>query len=177
MLKRKILPLLVGLLILTGSILACGGSSDANTGTTSASASGKSTQTPTKHFKTGDVVKVGDTWEITVNSVQALTQDGDFNKPKDGQVFLAIDLTTKDVSNKEQNISSLLNFSLKGADGTKYNQTVLTSLPPAPDGKVEANDQLKGNLAYEVPADQKTFVLSFQADIISSGQTQWDLSL
>lgn len=172
--SKKVLCILIGLAILAGSLLACGSSSD-NTGTATTPGA---TTAPAKHFKVGDTVKVGDTWQITVNGVQALTNDGDFNKPqKADDVFLAVDVTVKNISSSEQNISSALNFSLKGADGTKYNQTILTSQPAAPDGKVEAGDQDKGDLAYEVPASVKSFVLSFQADIVSSGETQWDLSV
>ncbi len=46
-----------------------------------------------------------------------------------------------------------------------------------PDGKVESGNLLRGQLTYEVPKTQKSFTFSFEADIISSGQTLWNLSV
>ncbi|HEX3271887.1 MAG TPA: DUF4352 domain-containing protein [Ktedonobacterales bacterium] len=153
------------------AILACGGG-DANSGstTTGGNSTGSSQQ---QHFKVGDQVKVGDTYVVTVNSVK--TSKGDqFIKPKSGNTFLVVDVTIKNASKGEQNISSLLNFEIKDSAGQKYTETILTDVTP-PDGKIEAGGLLKGQMPYEVPADQHDFVFSFQADITSSGQTIWDL--
>jgi hypothetical protein len=45
------------------------------------------------------------------------------------------------------------------------------------DGKVAAGDKSKGDLTYQVSASQKSFTLAFEADLLSSGQTVWDLSI
>lgn len=159
--------------------LACGGSDSANTGTqvnNSAGSSGNGqTSTTAKHFKAGDQVKVGDTYIVTVNSVKTSKGD-DILQPKAGNVYLIVDVTVKNVSSKEQDLSSLLQFTLKDATGQKYDETIVTNATP-PDGKIEAGDQLRGQLAYEVPEAQKSFTLAFEADIISGGQTIWDLKV
>jgi F0F1-type ATP synthase membrane subunit c/vacuolar-type H+-ATPase subunit K len=159
------------LMALALAILACGGG-DANSGstTTGGNSTGSSQQ---QHFKVGDQVKVGDTFVVTVNSVK--TSKGDqFIKPKSGNTFLVVDVTIKNASKSEQNISSLLNFEIKDSAGQKYTETILSDVTP-PDGKIEAGGLLKGQMPYEVSSSQHDFVFSFQADITSSGQTIWDL--
>jgi Domain of unknown function (DUF4352) len=129
----------------------------------------------TQHFAVGQVVKIDDTWNITVNSVK--TSKGDqFSVPKSGNTFLIIDLSMKNISAQEQNVSSLISFNLQDNTGQKYTEslTTLSDVHP-PDGKVEAGAPLRGQLVYEVPISMKTYTLSFQADFTSAGQTIWDI--
>lgn len=174
---KKVGMMLCGLFVLAVTILACG-TGDANTGTNAAdSTSSSEEQQSTEKFKVNDVVKVGDTWEVTVNEVKTLTNDGEFLTPKADHVYLVVNVTTKNVSAEEGSISSLAHFSIKGADGTKYTQTILVSETAAPDGKVEPGGLLTGNLAYEVPVGENAFILSFAPDILAGGQTQWDITI
>ena len=156
-------------------IIACGAASDtaSNSGTTTSG--GTSSTTKSQHFKVGQQVKVGDTYVVTVNSVKTDAGDDVF-KPKDGNTFLIVDVSVKNVSSKEQTLSSLLQFTLKDSSGQKFNETIVSNAT-APDGKIAAGDVTKGQLAYEVPAAQKSFTLAFEADVFSGGQTTWDLSV
>lgn len=116
---------------------------------------------------------MGDTWQITVNSVK--TSKGEqFLTPTAGNIYLIVDVTLKNTSGQEQTVSSALNFSLQDSTGQKYTETILTGETP-PDGKVEAGSLLRGQLVYEVPTSQKSFTFNFEADIIAGGQTVWDL--
>ena len=170
---RMLLPLLTVLGVLALVIMACGGSS-ANAGTSvGTSGSNSSSSNSSKHFKVGDQVKVGDTFIVTVNSFKTNPGD-DIFKPKSGNQFVVVDVTLKNVGSKEQDISSLLQFTLKDATGQKYNETIISNVTP-PDGKLAAGDIIKGQIAYEVAASQHDFTFAFEADIISGGQTVWDL--
>lgn len=173
---RMLLPLLCLLGILALVIMACGDSS-ANAGTSVGTNGGSNQNTSSsnssKHFKVGDQVKVGDTFIATVNSFKTNPGD-DIFKPKSGNKFVVVDVTLKNVGSTEQNISSLLQFTLKDATGQKYDETIISNVTP-PDGKLAAGDIIKGQIAYEVAASQHDFTLAFEADIISSGQTLWDL--
>lgn len=178
--RAGILPVLVLAAVCGAVIMACGGSSSANTGTTTTSTSSSTNSTSTQsnapqRFKVGDQVKVGSTYVVTVNSFTT-NQGDDVFKPKDGNTFVIADVTIKNVSSQEQNVSSVLNFDFKDSTGQKYDETVVSGATP-PDGKVAAGDQVRGQLAYEVPASQHNFTLSFQADLLSSGQTMWNLSV
>jgi hypothetical protein len=156
-------------------ILACGGANSANSGSLAGggTTTGGSNNAP-KHFKAGQQVKVGDTWLVTINSVT--TKAGtDIDQPGAGNHYLVIDVTLKNTSSQEQDLSSLLSFTLKDSTGQKYDETITTFTTP-PDGKVAAGDLVRGKLAYAVPASAHSFELAFEADIISGGQTLWDLS-
>lgn len=170
---RMLLPLLSLLGVLALVVMACGGTSG-NTGTSvSTSGSNTSSSGSSKHFKVGDQVKVGDTYIVTINSFK--TNSGDeISKPKSGNTFVVVDMTIKNISKDEQNLSSLLQFTLKDATGQKYTETILSSSTP-PDGKLAAGDVVKGQIPYEVSASQHDFTLAFEADIVSGGQTIWDL--
>lgn len=174
MFKRSF-PYLFLIVLIAAVMLACGGS-DSNTGST-ANAGPAPTSAPAQHFKPGQTVKVGDTWQIVVNKVST-NPGSDIDKPqKTGDTFLLVDVSLKNLSTAEQNVSSLIMFSLQDDSGQKITQTITTFAPASPDGKVAAGSQLRGTLAYEVAASGKVFTLSFQADITSSGQTIWDLKL
>jgi DNA-binding Xre family transcriptional regulator len=121
-------------------------------------------QSSSQHFAVGQVVKVGDVWDVTVNSVK--TSKGDqFSVPKSGNTYLIIDLTMKNISAQEQNVSSLVSFNLQDLAGLKYTETITTmsDIHP-PDGKVEAGSPLRGQLVYEVPTSMKNYTLSFQEE-------------
>jgi predicted RecA/RadA family phage recombinase len=174
---------LLSLMVFVGALLACG-ASDNNTGSavsstpSSSSPSAKSSQAPASatHFKVGQVVKVGDTWQVTVNSVKT-SQGDDMDKPQKGQ-YLLLDVSVKNISSQEQNISSLANFKLTDDTGISYTEAI-TALgnPNPPDGKVEAGSPLRGTFTYDVPTSVKKFTFSFEPDIMSSGQTIWDINV
>lgn len=172
---RRVFPVLFLLAIVAAVMLACG-ESDANTG--SAAAAGPApTSVPTRHFKVGETVKVGESWQILV--LKASTNDGtQFDTPqKPGDTFLLLDVRMKNLTSSEQNVSSLIMFSVQDSTGQKITQTITTFAPAAPDGKVEPGAQVRGTLAYEVAKSEKHFTLAFQADITSTGQTIWDVRL
>lgn len=174
---KKAFILSVCVLVLAGVMLACGASTDNQTSTVVAKTTAAPTTAPVqaKHFKAGDVVKVGDTWQVTVNSIA--TNPGDqFTTPKAGNQFVVVDVTVKNLSSQSKDMSSGLNFELKDSTGQKYQETILTGETP-PDGTVAAGDNLRGQLTYEVPASMKAFTFSFQADAFGGDPTLWDLSL
>jgi Domain of unknown function (DUF4352) len=175
---KKAFFIALGTLILAAAFLACGAASSntgtlAGNGTTNTNAA--PTQAPAKHFKPGDQVNVGANWQVTVNT--AKTSQGDsFITPKSGNQYLLIDVSLKNISNKEEVASSLAQWALRDTTGQQYTETIVTDAT-APDGKVEAGSPLRGVLAYEVPTSTKSFTLAFENDLLSSGQTIWDIAL
>jgi hypothetical protein len=137
------------------------------------------TPVPDKRFQVGEVVTITldgkPTWEITIHDVRTQDQDGDYLKPKDGSVYVVLNVTTKNVSSGEET-TSYFNFSLKTPDGIKYNPRALIYGESAPTGPVEAGGQLKGDIAFEVPIGQDTFILNYQ-HFASRGLIQWDIKL
>ena len=171
--RRRNVFLVCGIFIL--ALLACGESTNNAAQTVSGAGASPTTAPTSQHFKVSDTVKVGSTWQININSVKT-SQGQDFSTPKSGNVFLLVDVTLKNLSGQEQNVSSLLMFGLKDETGMQYTESI-TGFTTSPNGKVEAGGLLRGTVAYEVPATAHKFTFSFQADIILSGQAIWDISV
>lgn len=168
--KRFILPL--SLCILVAALLACGESTNTGTASTSNSTNAK----PAQHFKVGNTVKVGTDWQAVVNSVK--TDDGgQYSALKSGNTYLVVDISLTNLSSKEQDVSSALSFTLQDSTGQKYNESIDGNAGATLDGKVAAGSPLRGVIVYEVPSSVKSFVFNFSPDIVSSGQTSWDLGV
>lgn len=172
---KKLLAIGVGFVVLIAALLACGEASN-NQGSTGNSGYSSTQGLSSQHFRIGQVVKIGNKWEITVNGVK--TSKGDvMSKPESGNTYVITNVTVKNISNREETLSSIAQFKIKAKDGTQGRLALLTSgVTPPPDGKLPAGDIVKGDLVHELPASQKYFTLSFQNDLISSGQTIWDLN-
>ena len=128
-------------------------------------------------YKVGQVVSVANTWQVTVLSATT-DKGGQFNTlQKPGDIFILITVSMKNISSQEQDATSLLQWSLQDTSGQKYNIGIDTNAGATPDGKVEAGSPLKGVLTYEVPANIHSFTLSFQSDLLSTGQTIWDITV
>lgn len=186
--KRGVMWAIVGAILIL--VCACagigsmakGGTTTTNTSTlvsTQAATTDAST-TPAivknQHYKTGQAVKVGDTWQITLNSVQ-VSKGQDYSRPENGKVYLLAGVTMKNISSKEQAASSLLDWKLRDSDGEQYSETAVSFAPNAPGGSVESGGQIKGTLPYEVPAGKHAFTLAFKEIFSGDGQTIWDLSI
>lgn len=159
----------------TGTKVADNGSSTTKSTTDIGNSSQPPSQPSQQHYKVGDTVNVGDTWEITVNSVKVDT-GGQYSFLKDGYVYLLIDVSLKNIAQEQKSLYGTADWNLKGADGQKYDSTIFSDSPPAPDGKVEPGDPAKGVLAYQVLSTAKDFRLAFEISYFSSKQVIWDLS-
>jgi hypothetical protein len=193
--KKKGNGLIIGAIILGAVFLLCGvcgimaviassshPTSNTSTGLTPAevptvTAPQATAPTTQQHFKVGDQVTVGTIWKVVVNGVK--TDDGgQFSSLKAGDTYVLVDVSLTNLSNQEQNVSSILNFTFKDSTGQKYDESIdINAGASTPDGKVAAGDTLRGTIAYEVPVSQKTFTFAFAPDILSPGQTIWDLSM
>lgn len=176
-----VVGVVVIVLIIIIVVIVNSGQSPKNTGNTSSPSSSTATsvpaQTGSQTFKVGQVVTVGNTWQITVLSAKT-SAGGQFStlqKPSD--VYLLVAVSMKNISGQEQDVSSLIQWTLKDSTGQTYNETIDTDAPATPDGKVAASSLLKGTIAYEVPKSMKSFTLSFQNDITSTGQTIWTITV
>jgi uncharacterized lipoprotein YehR (DUF1307 family) len=157
---------------------ACGsptpntGTSVATTSTPSPGNTPTATPTPVGHFKVGQTVNVGNLDQVTVNSVKTETGE-QYITPTPGNIYLLIDITVKNISTAEQQLSEI-NYTFRDVTGVSYSQVYINA-KNSPWGKAEPQQLIRGQLAYEVPSSQKTFTLAFQAVFTSPGQTIWDI--
>jgi Domain of unknown function (DUF4352) len=128
----------------------------------------------TAHLKLNETVAIDNTWQVTVISAKTNPGDGEINIPAVGNTYVLITVSLKNISDKQQTVSSLLQFGLRGTDGTNYNEDI--TYGNSPDGTVAVGDPLKGTLAYEVPANTKAFVLNFESGLLSD-QVSWDITV
>jgi hypothetical protein len=161
-------------------LAACGStSSNQGTATTPQPTSTKSTPTsaPAQHFHVGQVVNVGNTWQVTIESAKT-SPHGQYSQPQHaGNVFLIFQVSVKNISSQEQNISSVVQFTLTDATGQKYNNSYDDEAGATLDGKVEPTSPLKGSLVYEVPSGVHDFRLAFAPELFQSGATIWDVKV
>jgi hypothetical protein len=190
--KKPRLLLIIGLIVLT--LLVIGGgtfelvahknsSPTATPITHSTSTANKGTPTtqPTASKSAfnsiGTPVQAGNDWIVTISS--ARTTSASLIAPNAGSTYLEMHLTLKNISTRTITIVSLLEFSLTDASGHRYNETATdTNLRRPPDGNVNARQTLDAQLAYEVPKNQHTFILTF-AYGLSSGSgasVSWKLT-
>jgi Domain of unknown function (DUF4352) len=171
--------------IVGNSIVAMDGSQNTGTTTNSSSLNNNSptsvatpTAVPTtKHFNQTDAVQVGNIYDIEIISAKTSPGSG-YNTPqKSGDVFLVFVVKVKNISSKEQAISSILNFTLLDTNGQKYNETIDIDAGATLDGKVEPGSLLQGSIAYEVPATIKSFTLAFESDLFAQGQVIWNVNV
>ncbi len=143
--------------------------------TTSNTTSGQNTSNGGDHHKVGDTVKTA-TWQVTINSVSAYAGDPDqFEVPEDGNTFLVVEGTFKNLDKQSQTLSTILMFELQDSKGNKYDEALLTSVT-GPDGTVLANGPAHGKWGYEVPKSIHSFTLLFSEDF-GQTSTSWDVSI
>lgn len=181
--SKRFLVICFCLVVLIGSLLACGESSNTNTGTsvntnTSSSSSGSTPTTApaAQHFKVGQTVNVGSQDDITIHSAK-IVKPGQYDVVQHkGDVYLVFDVSMKNTSNQEQDISTF-SFTLRDTSGQQYDQGYVSGQEAMLTGKVEPGSSIKGSITYEIPSNQHTFTLAYENDVFSSGQTIWDISV
>ena len=161
------------------AIISMANGSKSNTGTiasTSSTANTSTQQQSTQHFKVGQTVTVGNTWQIVVSNVRT-DPGGQYDTLKSGDTYLAIDMSFKNISSQEAQLFGTADWTLRDASGQSYDSSYDSNITAAePEGKVEAGDPAKGTLVYEVPASMKQFTLAFENNSFESGQTIWDIT-
>jgi len=122
-------------------------------------------------FQVGDIVDIGD-FSLTVNEVFFPAGD-DFNQPKAGHQFVAVDVTFENKSAESAGISSMLQMSLKVATGQSYQVDLSASTAAGgstPDGELVPGEKIRGQVGYQIPVDATDPVFVFDADIFGAGK-------
>lgn len=101
-------------------------------------------------FKVGDIIKDGDL-EVVINSAQQ-TNEG-LVAPEEGKAYFVIDATITNTGDKKENISSILMFELKDAEGRNKDMAFGVDTNGSLDGEILPSEKLTGQLAYEVDAE------------------------
>lgn len=122
-------------------------------------------------FNLGEAVQVG-TLSITVNEVKPV-EGNQFAKPAEGNQFLMADITLENTGSTAESISTLLQMWLKDPTGQRYKVDLLAmtaSGGTSPDGELAAGEKLKGQVAFEVPADATGLLFVFDGNVFGAGK-------
>lgn len=139
-------------------------------GTAASSVSSASSSAAAKTFKVGDQVQNGK-WIVTVHKADIpFTPKNDFDKAKDGNMLVVLDVEVKNTDTAAQDFSSMLGFELKDGANQTYEETILAEegTPSVPEGSVAAGDAKRGDVAFEVPKTAKGLKLEFRGGIMDS---------
>jgi hypothetical protein len=127
----------------------------------------ESTKTP-EVYAVGDSVKMGGL-VFTVNGTSTST-GSEFFRPDNGNIYFIVDCTIENSSNEAVHLSSLLMFSLVDAEGYNYNITIGPETKGSLDGELAPGRKMRGELAFEVPAQANSLELIFEPNVFGSGQ-------
>ena len=98
--------------------------------------------------------------------------------PDSGKIFVGVKFTIENISNEEQNISSLLQFTAYVDDvKCNYSFSAVSAFPNGTlDGTIAAGKKLVGWYAVEVPENWQTLEITFQEDLFSSSVVSFHVS-
>ena len=107
---------------------------------------------------------VGDTAEtdnlrITLNEVRH--EATGLIAPDDGHEYVIVNVTFENKSNEEQNVSTLLQMSLRDDTGQRYTIAFGSNAESTPDGSIAPGDKLRGDVPFEVPTTATGLVFVF----------------
>ena len=116
------------------------------------------------------------TWDVTVVSAKA-DQGNNVFQPKSGMQYLVLNLAMKNLTTENHTISSLIQFTLRSDDGTKYDVALYAPDGTSQiDGDVNGGQPAKGVISYEVPTNVHSFHLTFE-NVLSAGSATWNLTI
>jgi hypothetical protein len=125
----------------------------------------------------GQPLPAGSNWVATVTHVDTSTSS--LFAPAAGNTFLEISVSLKNVSPTSQLVTSLVEFSLTDASGGKHTEAVDDSnIHQSLDASVATGKTLSGQIAFEVPASQHTFLFTFSYGLTSGNGSavSWELT-
>ncbi len=94
---------------------------------------------------------------VRLNAVQFL-EKGSYVSPKDGMVFMALDVTVKNQGPQEVTIGSRA-LQLKDGQGNELRRNMTGATRPSPQSTIAPGAESRGELTFEVPTSLTSFQL------------------
>jgi len=79
-----------------------------------------------------------------------------YNKPDEGQIFVAVDVLFVNQGNASTSVSSLLQTNLRDSEEQEYRYDPVASIAAGvsnPDGEIDPGEQVRGTIGFQVPQD------------------------
>lgn len=157
------------LILACGSTAGTGGGATTGTATTAPAAPTTAaaatdapapTPAPTGPAKVGERVEQNGT-ALTVVSVEKKAELSQFQKAKDGNIFIVAEVLIENAGSDKIPYNPLY-FKVKDADGFEYSATIYTGDNGLKSGDLAAGDKARGVIAVEVKEGAKGLILSYQ---------------
>lgn len=115
------------------------------------------------------------TLKFTATEIKSSKGSG-FSKPSDGNIFVGVNFTIENISNENQNISSMLLFEAY-ADNAKASMSLFSDFGSTLDGTITPENSLTGFYAVEIPTDSKKLELHVKSDWLGSGMAVFEFDI
>jgi hypothetical protein len=125
-------------------------------------------------FGIGDTVAMGEL-EHTFHGARFYEGD-DFMSPEDGRAWLLVDVEVTNTGDDSTAISSMIMWSVVDSDNRTADQTITADERGSVDGELGAGRSMRGEIAYEVSADETEWELIFSPQVFGFGQAIYEFS-
>ena len=177
--KNIISILICGIMIF--ALIGCGTTSTAKEETKETVKEEVTKKEETKKEEVKDVYAVGeevslDNKILIVNKVEK-SQGSEYNKPKDGQEFVIIDVTIKNNDDKEITYTPY-DFEVQNSKGNITNITFTTANTDTAlsSGKLASGGTVTGTIAFEEPIDDLELILKYKTSFFGDKEIKVKLN-
>jgi hypothetical protein len=104
-------------------------------------------------------------WEIVPSDVMF--------KPDEGNQFIAVDMLFVNKSGGSENLSSLLQMTLRDETGQKYDIDFMANSATGsstPEGELSSGERVRGKIAFQVPQSVEDLTFVYDASVIGTGK-------
>ncbi len=136
-------------------------------------------ETETEVTNTPEIFNIGDSVEtsesiFTVNAVR--TDSGSrYMKPDEGNIYYIVDVTIENKIDESISISSMMMFSLFDSEGYSYDEALGVETKGRVGGEISPGRKLRGEIAYEIPANATGLELQIDPSLFGNGQAIYKL--
>lgn len=116
-----------------------------------------------KDFAKGETATFGDSFEVKANSIKTNYDPGSYYKPGDGNQYIVLNVTVKNISDESQYVSAYT-FSLID-NGISKAASYITVADKLDTGTLEPGASITGNLLYEVNKDASGLKLKYETTV------------
>lgn len=120
-----------------------------------------------KNFSKGETATFGD-FEVTVNKVITGYEPNSILKPDEGNQYIVVDLTVKNISDSSQYVSQF-DFDV-AVNGVDVNSSFLSADQDFKGSQLQAGASVTGTIVYEVPLDASNLKLTYETYGYDNGE-------
>lgn len=125
-------------------------------------------------FSIGETISMGDL-EHTFHSARFAEGD-EFFSPDEGSQWLVVDVEVENQGDESEAMSTLIMWSLVDADNRSRDVTITGDEQGSLDGELGPGRSMRGEIAYEVDADETDWELIFEPQLFGFGQGIYEFS-